>query len=79
MSYLCIENQIFMRKLLFIVFFCLLVHSKNNKITPKLIKKRNILFCFDLESWPDMSRVESILLEEMEAHPLPNVDTVYFY
>ena len=45
----------------------------------KYFKSPSILFCFDLESWPDMSRVESILLEELEAHPLPNVDTVYFY
>ena len=45
----------------------------------KYFKSPVILFCFDSESWPDMSLVKSILLEEMEAHPLPNVDTVYFY
>jgi hypothetical protein len=38
-----------------------------------------MLFCFDAASWPDMGRVKSILLDELEAHALPNVETVYFY
>lgn len=45
----------------------------------KYFKSNAMLFCFDAASWPDMNRVKSILLEEMEAHPLPNVEAVYFY
>lgn len=45
----------------------------------KYFKSSAMLFCFDAGSWPDMNRVRSILLEEMEAHPLPNVEAVYFY
>lgn len=45
----------------------------------KYFKSNAMLFCFDVASWPDMNRVKSILLEEMEAHPLPNVEAVYFY
>jgi len=45
----------------------------------KYFKSNAMLFCFDAASWPDMGRVKSILLEELEAHPLPNVETVYFY
>jgi hypothetical protein len=45
----------------------------------KYFKSNTMLFCFDAASWPDMNRVKSILVEEMEAHPLPNVEAVYFY
>lgn len=45
----------------------------------KYFKSNAMLFCFDVACWPDMNRVKSILLEEMEAHPLPNVEAVYFY
>ena len=45
----------------------------------KYFKSNAMLFCFDAASWPDMNRVKSILLEEMEAHPLPNVEAAYFY
>lgn len=45
----------------------------------KYFKSNAILFCFDAASWPEMNRVKSILLEEMEANPLPNVEAVYFY
>ena len=45
----------------------------------KYFKSNAMLFCFDAASWPDMNRVKSILLEEMEAHSLPNVESVYFY
>ena len=45
----------------------------------KYFKSNAMLFCFNAASWPDMNRVKSILLEEMEAHPLPNVEAVYFY
>ncbi len=45
----------------------------------KYFKSNAILFCFDAASWPDMNRIKSILLAEMEAQPLPNVETVYFY